>query len=237
VSFLGFSILLVCGGIALWASQTSLGSNYSYVKVATYVTPIFLLIIGVRMSENLNKDRAKNSNNDTPFFLRMATPLFFIAIMVISVNSTNPGLMKKSEFKFPASMTKILNNAESQAELEKYNYLTTYRAIGNVLGFIGEVHWVSKAPNDQRLETRMNNQMRIICFAADTACAPKTPEIPVPSLNDYGFRIYESPITTAQFSQLSPLNRYFAAMDAVGQPRFEVPERFIGGNPLLKPNT
>jgi hypothetical protein len=83
----------------------------------------------------------------------------------------------------------------------------------------------------------MNNEMRIICFAADTACAPKTPEIPVPSLNDYGFRIYESPITTAQFSQLSPLNRYFAAMDAVGQPRFEVPERFIGGNPLLKPNT
>jgi hypothetical protein len=237
VSFLGFSILLVCGGIALWASQTSLGSNYSYVKVATYVTPIFLLIIGVRMSENLNKDRAKNPNNDTPFFLRMATPLFFIAIMVISVNSTNPGLMKKSEYKFPASMTKILNNAESQAELEKYNYLTTYRVIGNVLGFIGEVHWVSKAPNDQRLETRMNNEMRIICFAADTACAPKTPEIPVPSLNDYGFRIYESPITTAQFSQLSPLNRYFAAMDAVGQPRFEVPDRFIGGNPLLKPNT
>jgi hypothetical protein len=26
-------------------------------------------------------------------------------------------------------------------------------------------------------------------------------------------------------------------MDAVGQARFEVPKRFIGGNPLLKPNT
>jgi len=237
VSLLGLSMLLVCGGVALWASQTSLGSNYSYVKVATYVTPIFLLIIGARMSENLNKGRAKNPNNDTPLFLRMATPLFFITIMVASVTSTNPGLTKKSEFKFPASMIKILNNAESQAELEKYNYLTTYRAIGNVLGFIGEVHWVSKAPNDQRLETRIGNELRIICFAGDTACAPKTPEIPVPSLNEYGFRIYQSPITTAQFSQLSPKDRYFAAMDAVGQPRFEVPERFIGGNPLLKPNT
>jgi len=26
-------------------------------------------------------------------------------------------------------------------------------------------------------------------------------------------------------------------MDAVGQARFDVPDRFVGGNPLLKPNT
>jgi hypothetical protein len=29
----------------------------------------------------------------------------------------------------------------------------------------------------------------------------------------------------------------FVAMDAVGQARFELPEHFIGGNPLLKPST
>jgi hypothetical protein len=237
VSLLGLSILLVCGGIALWASQTSLGSNYSYVKVATYVTPIFLLIIGERMSENLQKGRAKNLKNDTPLVLRMITPVFFIGIMVLSVVSANPGLSKKSEFSFPAAMTEILNNQEAQSELEKYNYLTTYRALSNVLGFVGDVHWVSKAPNDQRLETRMKNEMRIICFAADTVCAPKTPEIQVPSLNKFGFRIFQSPITTQQFAALSPKDRYFAAMDSVGQARFEVPERFIGGNPLLKPNT
>ena len=237
VSLLGLSILLVCGVIALWASQTSLGSNYSYVKVATYVTPIFLLIIGERMSENLQKGRAKNPNNDTPLVLRMITPIFFIGIMVLSVVSANPGLSKKSEFSFPAAMTQILNNQEAQSELEKYNYLTTYRALSNVLGFVGDVHWVSKAPNDQRLETRTKNEMRIICFAADTACAPKTTEIQVPSLNKFGFRIFQSPITTQQFAALSPKDRYFAAMDSVGQARFEVPERFIGGNPLLKPNT
>lgn len=237
VSLLGLSILLVCGGIALWASQTSLGSNYSYVKVATYVTPIFLLIIGERMSENLQKGRAKNPKNDTPFVLRMFTPIFFIGIMVLSVFSTNPGLSKKAEFSFPAAMTQILNNRDAQSELEKYNYLTTYRALGNVLGFVGDVHWVSKAPNDQRLDTRMNNEMRIICFAADTACLPKTPEIQVPSLNKFGFRIFQSPISTRQFAALAPRERYYAAMDAVGQPRFEIPERFLGGNPLLKPNT
>ncbi len=237
VSLLGLSILLVCAVIALWASQTSLGSNYSYVKVATYVTPIFLLIIGERMSENLHKRRAKNPKNDTPLALRMLTPFFFIVIMIISVTSTNPELSKKSEFTFPAAMTQILNEPDSQTELEKYNYLTTYRAIGNVFGFVGNVHWISKAPNDQRLASRLKNELRIICFATDTACAPKTPEILVPSLNKFGFRIFQSPITTEQFALLAPRDRYYAAMDAVGQPRFEVPERFIGGNPLLKPNS
>jgi hypothetical protein len=55
-------------------------------------------------------------------------------------------------------------------------------------------------------------------------------------LNKFGLRVYESPITTYQFAALAPLERYYAAMDAVGQARFEIPERFIGGNPLLKPN-
>jgi hypothetical protein len=237
VSLLGLSILLVCGLIALWASQTSLGSNYSYVKVATYVTPIFLLIIGERMSENLHRGRAKNAKNDTPFALRMITPVFFVGIMLLSVVNANPSLSKKSEFSFPASMIQILNNDEAQSELEKYNYLTTYRALSNVLGFVGDVHWVSKAPNDQRLESRMKNEMRIICFAGDGACAPKTQELIVPSLNKFGFRVFESPISTEQFAALAPKERYFASMDAVGQARFEIPERFIGGNPLLKPNT
>lgn len=237
VSLLGLSVLLVCGGIALWASQTSLGSNYSYVKVATYLTPLFLLIIGERMSENLQTGKAKNPNNDTPLVLRMLTPVFFIAIMLLSVTNTNSALIKKFEFSIPVAMTQILNNKDAQAELSNYNYLTTYRALSGVLGFVGDVHWVSKAPNDQRLETRMENEMRIICFTADNFCAPKTPEIIVPSLNKFGFRIFQSPISTAQFSELSPQERYFAAMDAVGQARFVVPERFIGGNPLLNPNT
>lgn len=237
VSLLGLSILLVCGSVALWASQTSLGSNYSYVKVATYLTPLFLLVIGERMSANLQAGRAKNPKNDTPLALRMLTPTFFVIIMVLSVVSINPALTKKSEFSFPDTMTKILNDKEAQFELSNYNYMTVYRAASNVFGFVGNVHWVSKAPNDQRLQTRMSNEMRIICFTGDSACAPKTPEILVPSLNRFGFSVFESPISTEEFSKLDTLDRYYAAMDAVGQARFEVPERFIGGNPLLKPNT
>ena len=237
VSILGLSIIIVCAAVAFWAKNTSLGSNYSYVKVATYVGPLFILIIGERMSQNLKIKKAKNSKNDTPFWFRMVTPVFFVVIMVGSVVAANSGLMKQQEFSYPSEMTAILNDEAAQAELSNYNYLTTYRALSNVLGFIGDTHWIGKAPNDILLETRMNNEMRIICFVGDTACAPKTPEITGNILNKYSLRIYQSPITTAEYAALKPLDRFYADMDAVGQPRFDVPDRFVGGNPLLKPNT
>ena len=237
VSILGLSIIIVCAAVAFWAKNTSLGSNYSYVKVATYVGPLFILIIGERMSQNLKVKKAKNSKNDTPYWLRMVTPVFFVVIMIGSVVAANSGLLKQQEFSYPSEMTIILNDDAAQAELHNYNYLTTYRALSNALGFVGDTYWVSKAPNDILLGTRMNNEMRIICFVGDTACVPKTPEIIGNVLNKYSLRVFQSPITTAQFAALKPLDRFYASMDAVGQPRFDVPDRFVGGNPLLKPNT
>ena len=237
VSILGLSIIIVCAAVAFWAKNTSLGSNYSYVKVATYVGPLFILIIGERMSQNLKVKKAKNSKNDTPYWLRMVTPVFFVVIMVGSVVAANSGLVKQQEFSYPSEMTIILNDDAAQAELHNYNYLTTYRALSNALGFVGDTYWVSKAPNDILLGTRMNNEMRIICFVGDAACVPKTPEITGNVLNKYSLRVFQSPITTAQFASLKPLDRFYASMDAVGQPRFDVPDRFVGGNPLLKPNT
>ena len=237
VSILGLSVLIVCAGVALWAKNTSLASNYSYVKVCTYLTPLFLLIIAERMSENLKFKKAKNAKNDTPLWLRMVTPMFYVVVMVLTVNHVNPALVKTKEFSFPASMTAILNDKAAQEELANYNYLTTYRAVSNLLGVIGNVHWISKAPNDQRLETRLDRELRILCFAADTVCRGPGGEITVPSLSKYGLRVFRSTISTAEFAALSPKDRFYAAMDAVGQARFEVPERFIGGNPLLKPNT
>jgi len=237
VSILGLSIIIVCAAVAFWAKNTSLSSNYSYVKVATYVGPLFILIIGERMSQNLKVKRAKNSKNDSPFWIRMVTPIFFVSIMVVSVVTANSSLDKQQEFSYPSTMTVILNDEAAQAELSNYNYLTTYRAISNALGFVGETYWISKAPNDILLETRMDKELRIICFVGDVACVPKTPEITNNVLNKYSLRVFQSPITTAQFAALKPLDRFYTTMDAVGQPRFDVPDRFVGGNPLLKPNT
>ena len=188
------------------------------------------------MSQNLKVKRAKNSKNDTPFWLRMVTPVIYVAIMIGSVVAANSGLIKQQEFSYPSAMTAILNDKAAQAELHNYNYLTTYRALSNALGFVGDTYWVAKAPNDILLSTRMGNEMRIICFVGDAACVPKTPEITGNVLNKYSLRVFQSPITTTQFAALKPLDRFYADMDAVGQARFTVPERFIGGNPLLKPN-
>ena len=237
ISILGLSIILVCAGVALWSKNTSLGSNYAYVKVCTYLTPLLLLIIGDRMSENLKPKRAKNPKNDTPLWLRMTTPIFYVTVMILTVIHVNPALSKSQEFSYPSAMTKILNDKVAQDELSNYNYLTTYRALSNVLGFVGDVHWVGKAPNDQLLDTRMNYEMRIICFNGDTGCAPKSTEILDSVLSKYGLRVFQSSISTLEYAALKPLDRYYAAMDAVGQARFEIPERFIGGNPLLKSNT
>ena len=237
VSILGLSIIIVCAAVALWAKNTSLGSNYSYVKVATYLTPLFLLIIGERMSQNLNLKRAKNKKNDTPYWLRMVTPILCVSILVGSSIHINSELLKKQEFSFPMAMTAILKDKAAQAELSNYNYLTTYRALSNVLGFLGDTYWVGKAPNDILLGTRMDKEMRIICFASDTLCAPKSPQIQNDVLARYSLKVYQSPITTAQYAALKPLDRFYADMDAVGQARFDVPDRFVGGNPLLKPNT
>ena len=246
VSILGLSILIVCAAVALWAKNTSLSSNYSYVKVATYVGPLFLLIIAERISQSRVVEQvkeqkrgksAKRSKNETPQWLRLVTPVVYVTLMIASVVSANSGLIKKQEFGFPANMTAILKDKAAQAELSNYNYLTTYRSLSNVLGFLGDTHWVGKAPNDILLGTRMDKEMRIICFASDALCAPKSPQIQNDVLARYSLKVYQSPITTAQYAALKPLDRFYADMDAVGQARFDVPDRFVGGNPLLKPNT
>ena len=99
---------------------------------------------------------------------------------------------------------------------------------------LGDVHWVGKAPNDQLLGDRLDLEMRIICLVQDKVCNPPGGEIQGSALNKYGYRVFNSVVTTSQFAALSARERYQASFEAVGQPAFVVPERFIGGNPLLK---
>lgn len=237
LSIIGLSIIIICGAVALWAKGTSLSSNYSYVKVATYVTPLLLLIIGQKMIRFPGGKSSKSKRKASPSWLNMLTPITCVAILIASTIHINSELLKKQEFSFPSGMAQILNDEAAQAELTNYNYLTSYRSLSNVLGFLGNTYWIGKAPNDILLATRMDRELRVICFSIDTLCTPKTPQIDSPALARYSIRVYQSPITTPEYAALKPLDRFHAAMDAVGQPRFEIPDRFVGGNPLLKPNT
>ena len=236
LSALGLAIFIVGGAIALWSSQTGIKSNYSFVKVSTYMTPMLILIISEKFAIKSGSKSNRHKLSTLKGWYGLSTPIFFVLVAAFSASSANTALYKKAEFSMPASQFEIYKDVQAQEELENYNYLTTYRAASGALGVIGNIHWISKAPNDQRLETRLNKELRILCFAADTACGGPGGEITVPSLNKYGLKVFRSTISTAEFAALTPRNRFYSAMDAVGQARFEVPERFIGGNPLLKTN-
>jgi hypothetical protein len=233
LSYLAASVLLLCGFVALWAKNTKLGSNYSYVKVSTYLSPLLLMIVGFKLIST-KKLNLKNRNNKIGLFSSYITPILYVTIILFSAISANQGMIKNAQYLVPAAQMKILSDPAAQKELEDFNYLTTYLPVSNILGIMGDVNWVGKAPNDQILSKRMNNQMRVICFNADKMCNPKTAPIGQSILSKYGFRVYESAIDTKTYASLKILDRYYADMDMVGQPRFQVPERFIGGNPLLK---
>ncbi len=233
LSYLAASILLLCGFVALWAKNTKLGSNYSYVKVSTYLSPLLLMIIGYKLI-SVKKLNIKKRDNKFGLIGSYITPSIYLAIALFSTFDANANMLKNAQYVVPAAQMSILADEKAQEELSEYNYLTTYLPVSNILGIMGDVNWVGKAPNDQILDERMDKEMRVICFNADRICQPKSNQIANSTLDKYGFRLYESTIDTKSFSNLKPLDRYYAAMDATGQPRFEVPERFIGGNPLLK---
>lgn len=234
LSTLGLAIFLVGSVIAIWAANTGIKSNYSFVKVSTYMTPMLILITSEKFAIKSGAKTNRYKLSTLRGWYGLSTPLLFLVVASISANSANSALYKKAEFSLPSKQLEIYSDSKAQAELVNYNYLTSYRSISNLLGVLGNVHWISKAPNDQRLETRLDKELRVLCFVADTACKGPGGEIAVPHLNKFGLRVFKSIISTEDFAKLPPLERYYASMDAVGQPRIEVPKRFIGGNPLLQ---
>ena len=234
LSALGLAIFLVGGLIALWASNTGIKSNYSFVKVSTYMSPMLLLIISEKFAIKSGAKKNKSKLTSLNGWYGLLTPISFVLVAALSANSANSNLFRKAQFTMPAKQLEIFRDEKAQSELENFNYLTTYRPISNLLGVLGNVRWISKAPNDQRLESRLDRELRVLCFVADTECRGPGGEIAVPSLNRFGLKVFKSTISTEAFANLPPLERYYASMDAVGQPRIEIPERFIGGNPLLK---
>jgi hypothetical protein len=234
LSALGLAIFLVGSMIALWAANTGIKSNYSFVKVSTYMSPMLILIISEKFAIISGAKTNRHKLSTLRGWYGLTTPLSFLLVAAISANSANSALYRKAEFSMPSKQLEIYVDVQAQAELVNFNYLTSYRSISNLLGVLGNVHWISKAPNDQRLETRLDKELRVLCFVADTSCKGPGGEIAVPHLNKFGLRVFKSIISTEDFAKLPPLERYYASMDAVGQPRIEVPKRFIGGNPLLQ---
>jgi hypothetical protein len=149
--------------------------------------------------------------------------------MLSSFSATNS--LSTQGTTIPYEFANLIENKDLQERVSEYNYLTPYILSANFLGVIANVHWVSKAPNDIKLDSRQSKEMRLICYSVDTNCKPTTSRISDPELEKFGFIQFESPISTEEFSKLSPRDRYKFNFEVFGTAAQEIPERFIGGNP------
>lgn len=215
-----------------------LHTNYIYTKVAVYVTPIIVIawIASFKTPKTLSgakvsSTQMKSHKYATSGYLTVVSIAALIATLSSYVATKNIATQGTG---IPYTFAKLIDDQTAQEELTKYNYLTNYIMSSNFLGVIGDIHWISKAPNDLELKDRLDLPLRLLCFSVDTSCKPTTPRIPNAKLESFGLLQYESPITSREFAALSPRDRYSANFKALGVAPIEIPERFIGGNPYYR---
>lgn len=227
LGILGLATLMVFGIGFLLSVTGRLGTNYIYLKVSTYIAPLAVIVLLALLDHSYNKS-AKPIRQTYPLYL--ITPIIFTLLALSSGSNSNSSFYRQG-MTVPNGFKPLLEDDKLQAELTAYNYLTPYIISSNVLGVLGDVHWISKAPNDLILDSRMDKELRLICFSVDTSCQPKTPRIPNPRLESFGLLIFESPLSTKDFVALTPRIRFDENFRVFGQDPQVIPDRFIGGNP------
>lgn len=234
LSLAAFVVMLI-GFVLSYTGK--LQTNYIYNKVAIYVTPLILILWltsfkspDQKSSSNSTNKKSKSTEKKVSK-IGFALSLFAVTSipMLSSFSATNS--LSTQGTTIPYEFAKLIENKDLQERISEYNYLTPYILSANFLGVIANVHWVSKAPNDIKLDSRQSKEMRLICYSVDTNCKPKTNRISDPELEKFGFIQFESPISTEEFSKLSPRERYKFNFEVFGTAAQEIPERFIGGNP------
>ena len=203
-------------------------SNYIYNKIATYAAPFLafsILIILFYFSQEKK-------------FKSISIALITIISSVVLINSiyieNKYSSSNDTIIKVPNSFRNLLNDKKLYNYLDSNNYIMPYKPAYSFAGLFGVNFWISKAPNDMNLSSRINNPLRLLCFKGDNVCTPKSEPIQNPELEKYGILEFQSPLTTLEFSKLSIIDRYNYATDSFSQPRINIPEKFLGGNPYLK---
>jgi hypothetical protein len=200
--------------------------SYTYAKVGVYVAP---LIIMTWVLTQETRVKLKNLGK---------TKTSIAIIGLLAVVSASSGIsatanLDESSTKIPYGYANFLANSNLQEEIASNNYLIPYTASSNFFGVLGNIHWISKAPNDIVLGDRVNRPLYLMCFSTDPGCKPITSRVPNRLLEENGIFVYVSPITSAEFMKLPILERYKYNFTVFGQPVQEIPERFLGGNPYF----
>ena len=228
-------IVVLIGFILSYTGK--LQTNYIYNKVSIYVTPL-IIVLWLTSFKLPNQKSTSNSHKKTFASTdRQVSKIGFVLslLIVTSIPMASSFSATKSlstqGTTIPYDFAVLIDNENVQKRISEYNYLTPYILSANFLGVVANVHWVSKAPNDIKLDSRESKEMRLICYSVDTNCKPSTKRISDPELEEFGFIQYESPISSIEFSKLTPRERYRVNFEVFGIAPQEIPERFIGGNP------
>lgn len=201
-------------------------SSYIYEKVSLYLAPLVVTVIYIVLN-NLKSNRKLNLGFS--LFIGLASISLFSGIHFQETYYKN-----FQTTVIPYGLGDMLKDEQLQKELVENNYLIPYKPEYNYMGLLGVSYWISKAPNDYILDNRLNNELRLICFALDPGCKPTTERITNSKLEFYGIYEYVSPLSTEQFSKLSIDDRFNTNFDVFGLPRENVPEKFKGGNPYFQ---
>lgn len=245
-SEIGSSSIIILA-IAFCASFFSkANNNYIYIKVGAYLLPIlvtsFFVILTSRSAYSNHEiligalDRSEFQNAKKSKFLVKNLPyasIFLTLLIITSAQMTISKLVPQSVF-FPKNFGQITTDKTAQKKLTEYNYFLFYTPSSNMLGVFGDIAWISKAPNDLNLTNRLDREIRVLCYSFNNLCLPPGEKIIEPSLEKYGLISYRTNISSKAYSELSILAKYEEAFKQTGQKPFKVPDRFVGGNPLLK---
>jgi hypothetical protein len=203
-------------------------SDYIYNKISTYAAPFLLFSILIILFHFSQEKKFKS----------MPIALIMIISSVVLINSiyieNKFSSSNDTIIKVPNSFRNLLNDKKLYNYLDSNNYIMPYKPAYSFAGLFGVNFWISKAPNDMNLNSRINNPLRLLCFKGDNVCNPKSEPIQNPELEKYGIIEFQSPLSTLEYSKLSIIDRYNYATDSFSQPRVNIPEKFIGGNPYLK---
>ncbi len=199
------SLVIVSIGLII-SLNGKLQTNYIYTKITVYLAPIIILTLySLYLSDNtFIKSKNKRNPRKSNQILVSILALFSILTLVISSNwlySDGNNISVRPVYADLISDKKLVK------ELENYNFLIPYHQGYELFGIFGNVHWVSKATNDQKLNSRIDFPLRLMCFTSDTTCKPTTKRISNLDLERYGIIQFESPITIADFSNLSTVDR------------------------------
>jgi hypothetical protein len=205
-------------------------SNYIYHKVGVYLSyGVVFVVLAILDSSYVVKSRYKKMN------LYKSVPILLLCLTLTSTFGAISTSVKLSTqgSTITYNMKELIEDRQLQMRISSYNYLTPYVLSANYLGVLGNFYWISKAPNDIKLATRISNELRLICYEGDPNCNPKTAKIADPELEKFGLVQYQSPITTSDFAALSILKRYEINFEVFGMKPTVIPKKFLGGNPYL----